>query len=60
MNDRRASESGTGRRRVDGRPLGKEGHDDELQTDQGAGRRADDDVEVAPFSELRHGEPHSP
>jgi len=31
-----------------GRPIGDEGYDDELQTDQCAGRRPDDYVEVLP------------
>ena len=29
-------------------------HDDELQSDQGARSRADDDIEAVPFGELWH------
>ena len=34
--------------------VGNESHDDELQPDQRASRRSDDDVEVIPFSECFH------
>src|SRR2546426_398437 len=34
-----------------GRPCGNERDDDELQSDQGAGRRANDDVEIFPSVE---------
>src|SRR5215472_13472143 len=37
------------------RPVGNQREDDELQSDQRAGRRSDDDVEVVPSGEFCHG-----
>lgn len=37
------------------RHIGNEGYDDELQSDQGAGRRTDDYIKVPPSSECCHG-----
>ena len=34
------------------RGIGDEGHDDELESDEGTGGRADDDVEVLPFGDF--------
>jgi hypothetical protein len=36
------------------RPVGNEGYDHELQSDQGAGRRSDNYVEVLPARECGH------
>src|SRR2546427_12465234 len=49
MNDARCRESAAGLRGLSGEgPSGNQRDDDELQSDQGAGRRADNDVEVFP------------
>src|SRR5947209_3422277 len=55
MHDAR-SRKGVARLRVGvcGRHVGDEGYDDELQPDQRAGGRPDDDVEVIPFGEWCH------
>src|SRR5437867_12018375 len=55
MNDARRCEGASGLRGTSGdRPCGDERDDDELQSDQGAGRRADNDVEVFPSVEGGH------
>src|SRR2546425_4779690 len=55
MNDARCRESAAGLRGLSGEgPSGNERNDDELQSDQGAGRRADDDVEVLPSLDSCH------
>src|SRR5882762_1633370 len=55
MNDRRRSERVAGLRlTLCDRHVSNEGYDDKLQTDQGAGRRPDDYVEVLPPGECCH------
>lgn len=52
--DRRRGECGASLRRAQRGSLGYERYDDELQSDQRAGRRPDDDIEAVPSVELRH------
>src|SRR5882672_9003718 len=52
MNDGRRQVRRAAFRRGQLRLLGDQRQDDELQTDQGAGRRADDDVEALPLDDL--------
>src|SRR2546422_8395475 len=55
MNDAGRRKSAAGLRVTTGRRhVGNEGHHDELQSDQAAGRRADDYIEVFPSVECRH------
>ena len=53
MNDARCRKGGARLRISAGvRRLGNEGYDDELQSDQRAGRRANDYLEAVPIGEL--------
>ena len=55
MNDIRCGKRLAGLRRTrSAGQVGDKGHDDELQSNQGAGRRADDDIEVLPSRECCH------
>src|SRR5262245_56714762 len=54
MNDARRGKCGAGLRRAQHRPVDNERHNDELQSNQRAGRRTDDYVEAVPFGELWH------
>ena len=64
MNDGRRRERASPRasrlRRAFVWPLRDESHDDELQSDEGARGRADNDVEVFPNDEFVHDRDYSP
>ena len=55
MNNRRRSKRATERRTSGQRVFCDQSQDDELQSDQRAGRRSDNHVEVLPFGERCHG-----
>ena len=57
MDDHRRDERGAGLRHAQRRPLGEQREHDELQPDQRARGRADDDVEALPFRKLCHDDP---